>query len=361
MAMTLGRLANLLGRKGVQVDVFAPFRRERETSPEDRFHLHHVPGFPIPKYRELCFGWPAFQKLRAEWQRNPPSIVHVATEGPLGWSAARVAKELEIPVISSFHTNFHNYSQHYGIGLLNTALLSWLRSFHNKTLRTFAPSTDLIADLQKEGFKNLRLLARGVDTHAFSPEHRSEPLRAEWGADEDTPVLLYTGRIAEEKNLPLVIKAHRNILATLPHAKLVFVGDGPMLTSIKNMLPEAIFTGMKTGRALATAYASADAFLFASTTETFGNVVTEAMASALPVLAYDYAAPHRLIEHGTSGLLAPFNDERAFLALADWLANNRHAWKKMGSAARKSVLPLSWDSIVDSYLQDISTLLHPQQ
>ena len=357
VAMTLGRLTTGMARKGVEVSVVAPHRADRSSSQEDPYAVFPVPGFPLPKYPELCFGWPALDKLRRQWKRQRPSVVHVATEGPLGWSAATIARELDIPLVSSFHTNFHSYSRHYGLGMLHIAALAWLRRFHNASLRTFVPSTDLLNSLKSKGFLHLRLLARGVDTDLFNPAHRSQSLRLQWGAGPETPVLLYTGRLAEEKNLPLVIEAYRRIKAILPDALIVFVGDGPMLKKIKPALPEAIFAGMKTGESLAACYASADLFLFGSTTETFGNVVTEAMASALPVLAFNYAAPQRFIRHGENGVLAPFMDEPAFLAMADWLARHRHLWKPMGTLARSTVLPLSWDSIVDSYVAELQTLL----
>lgn len=356
VAMTLGRLCGGLAGQGIEVCVIAPHHADRAAANGKPYASFPVPGFPLPKYPELSFGWPALQKLRREWRRHRPSVVHVATEGPLGWSAASVARELDIPLVSSFHTNFHAYSRHYGLGMLNRAALAWLKCFHNRSLRTFVPSTDLLGSLKAKGFLNLRLLARGVDTALFNPAKRSQQLREQWGANADTPVLLYTGRLAEEKNLPLVISAFLRIKAHLPDAIMVFVGNGPMLEKIRHRLPEAVFAGMQTGEALAACYASADLFLFGSTTETFGNVVTEAMASALPILAFNYAAAQRFIDHGQNGMLAPFMDEPAFLAMADWLARHRVHWRPIGLRARSTVLPLSWDSIVDAYLAELQSL-----
>jgi glycosyltransferase involved in cell wall biosynthesis len=355
VSMTLGRLANILSEKGVEVSIIAP-QRENRALGHLPYSIIQVPGFPIPKYPELLFGWPAFQTLRREWMRQPPTLVHVATEGPLGWSATVVANSLDIPVISSFHTNFHTYTRHYGFGYLNGLLLSCLRSFHNRTLRTFVPSSDVLMDLERNGFQHLRLLARGVDTDLFSPLKRSNELRQTWDAGSQTPVLLYTGRLAAEKNLQLLVTAFQKIRSVLPHAKMVFVGDGPFRPTLENLLPDAVFAGMRTGEDLAACYASCDAFLFPSTSETFGNVVTEAMASGLPVLAFDYAAPKRFIQHGSNGLLAPLGNDSAFLALADWLAQNTRLWQKIGSAARDTVLPHSWTTVADTYLNEIQSL-----
>lgn len=354
VSMTLGRLVKGLGSRGMEVTVVAPRRAGREGS--STHQVVAVPGLPIPRYSELRFGLPAHRRLRQLWREERPELVHIATEGPLGWSALRVAEQLDIPVVSSFHTNFHSYGRHYGFGFLQAMVLRWLRGFHNRTRRTFAPSDDLIRLLSREGFQRLRLFARGVDTSLFGPHRRSGELRASWGAGPETPVVLYVGRLAGEKNIDLVVDAFRHMQHSLPQAKLVLVGDGPERARLQRLVPQAQFTGMQTGEALAAHYASADAFVFASITETFGNVVTEAMASGLAVLAYDYAAPGRFIRSGENGLLAPFDDPAAFKARAEHLAATVTTWRAMGRAARETMLPHSWDSIITSYLSEIIPL-----
>jgi glycosyltransferase involved in cell wall biosynthesis len=356
VAMTLGQLVAGLQAREICVTVVTPAPRKRLDKYPDSLHIIPVPGFPIPKYPDLRFGMPAHARLKQEWQAERPDIIHVATEGPLGWSASRVARGLGIPVVSSFHTNFHSYGHHYGYGFLRKGVLRWLLNFHNKTERTFAPSLDLMETLEEQGFQNLRLFARGVDTALFGPHQRDAQLRASWGAGQETPVALYVGRLAREKNLPLVEQAYARMKESLPDLRFVLVGDGPDRKRIQTAYPEAIFTGVKTGRELAACYASADCFLFGSVTETFGNVVTEAMASALAVLAYDYAAPGRFIDSPNNGLLAPLGNEPAFLEQARQLALIRDDWGTIGQAARETILPHSWDSIIESYLEEIHPL-----
>lgn len=353
--MTLGRLVDGLQARGNPTTVIAPKRRDRESLVRSH-ELVMVPGVPIPRYRELRFGLPAHGRLRTLWKSNRPDLVHIATEGPLGWSALRVAEQWRIPVVSSFHTNFHSYGRHYGFGFLKSGVLAWLRHCHNRTLRTFVPSRDLLLELEADGFHNLRLFARGVDTALFGPHRRSEELRAQWGAGRNTPVALYVGRLAGEKNLALVVEAYDAMRARLPDLKLVLVGDGPEGNRIRKQAPDAIFAGMQRGVALARHYASADAFLFASITETFGNVVTEAMASSLPVLAFNYAAPGRFIEDHRNGFLATYDDRTAFLESARRMAAKRADWARLGAAARESLLPHSWDSVIDGYLQELHSL-----
>jgi glycosyltransferase involved in cell wall biosynthesis len=356
VAMTLGRLVQGLRQRGAGMTVIAPGRPDRDPGNSADHRLISVPGLPIPRYSELRFGLPAHRRLYRIWNADRPDIIHIATEGPLGWSALRVARRLRIPVVSSFHTNFHSYGSHYGFGALQSLVLGWLRRFHNRTLRTFAPSNDLLGQLHSSGFRNLRLLERGVDTQLFGPHRRDPCLREAWGASPDTPVALYVGRLAGEKNLDLVIDAWRRMRETLPDLKLVLVGDGPEHQRLARAAPGAVFAGMRQGTALARHYASADAFLFASVTETFGNVVTEAMASGLAVLAYDYAAPGRFIQPLENGLLARYNDPRDFLDRAAQLAGMRAQWHSLGRAARETLATQSWDRVVDSYFKEIQSL-----
>ena len=191
------------------------------------------------------------------------------------------------------------------------------------------------------------MLARGVDTRLFSPERRDPALRAQWDAAPNAPVALYVGRLAAEKNLELVIAAFQAIQRAQPTARLVLVGDGPLMPRLRARHPEFIYCGMKQGEELATHYASADLFLFPSLTETFGNVTLEALASGLAVAAFDYAAAHAHVEPGQSGLLAPFGDAQAFITAATALAEDFPALRHMGQAARRAMRQLDSEHVYD--------------
>jgi glycosyltransferase involved in cell wall biosynthesis len=360
VSMTLERLVDGLHQRGARIEVVAPYRRDRKDQPRFADVFRSVRGLPIPRYPDLRFGLPAFRQLRRAWKADPPELLHIATEGPLGWSALRVAKKLNLTVVSSFHTNFHSYGRHYGYGFLTRGVLAWLRYCHNRTRRTFVPSEDLLQKLQEEGFRNLRVFSRGVDTDLFGPHQRDEGLRLRWGADRETPVALYVGRLAAEKNIELCLKATRRMRERIPGLCVVLVGDGPERRRLADKFPEIHFAGMRTGQDLARHYASADCFLFASITETFGNVVTEAMASGLPVLAYDYAAPGRFIRPGENGLLAAYDDGEAFLRCAGEFAALRPRWHEMGEAARETIAPHAWSSVIETYYNECLRLLPSQ-
>ena len=192
-------------------------------------------------------------------------------------------------------------------------------------------------ELGSAGYENLAVVSRGVDTGQFNPSRRSQELRAAWGIKDtsaDTLVVLYVGRLAPEKNLPLVLEAYAAIRAVRPEARLVFVGDGPLRGCLQASCPAAFFAGMRSGADLAAHYASADLFLFPSLTETFGNVTTEALASGLGVVAYQYAAAADLIADGSNGRHAPPGDAAAFIAAAADLAGDR-AVKRLRGGTRQ--------------------------
>ena len=352
--MTLSRLVNGLRKKGHQVHVIRPrqFKEDGQTEP-DGYTEALVTGIPIPGYDILKMGVAGFNSLKRQWESFKPDVIHIATEGPLGWQALFSARRNKIPIVSSFHTNFHSYGKHYRLGWLANVGLKMLGYFHNKTRLTLVPSEDLRADLEETGFKNLKIMGRGVDTELFSPAKRDLELRKSWGADDGQPVLIYVGRLAGEKNIPLAVKAYELVRPICPDMKFVLVGDGPERAKIEKAHPELIFAGMQRGEDLARHYASGDAFLFPSITETFGNVVTEAMASGLAVLGYNYAAPGKYIQHGQNGWLADFDNSEAFLEQSKHIFSERNTWPEVRQQARKTAESLSWDTILESYICDV--------
>ncbi|WP_006788186.1 glycosyltransferase family 4 protein [Thiorhodospira sibirica] len=346
VAHTLQHMVNGMLARGHQVHLIRP-RQGRDDQQRVQAglteHLH--PGLPIPGYKGLHFGLPARSALVESWQHNPPDIVYIATEGPLGRSALNAARQLRIPVISGFHTNFHGYSRYYGLGFLEPAIGGILRRFHNRTACTLVPTQALRTELQASGFQRCEVLARGVDTQLFSPQRRDAGLRHAWGVDEHTLVVMYVGRLAAEKNLSLAVESFRLLQLKRPEARFVLVGDGPELRELKRLHPDFIFCGMRTGEDLARHYASGDVFLFPSLSETFGNVVLEAMASGLAIVAFDYAAAHEHLIHGEHALLAPFADHGAFIRLAQELAQSPEYLNRLRLNARELAQSIDWSTI----------------
>lgn len=180
VAMTVGRLVSGLRARGHLVSVVRPRQGRGDAGRE---HELALPGMPLPGYPGLKFGLPAGRRLMRQWRQQQPDLVHVVTEGPLGWSAVSVARKMGIPVTSGFHTNFDRYSVYYGLGWLRPAVAAYLRTLHRRTLATMVPTVALAADLAGEGLTGVRVVGRGVDTDLYHPGRRSNGLRERWGVE----------------------------------------------------------------------------------------------------------------------------------------------------------------------------------
>lgn len=319
LATTLGRLSEGLLQRGHQVELVRP-----------RVSMH---------------------KLIRRWRRQRPDVLYIATEGPLGLSALRAARRLGITVVSGFHTNFQEYASEYGLGLLARLLTQYLRWFHRRTHTTLVPSISQHVELQRRGFDNLTLLGRGVDSQLFNPGRRSQTLREQWGLEENDIALLHVGRLGPEKNLGVLQRCLHAARLSYPqrNIRLIVVGDGPQRSALQHQLPDARFCGVQQGEALAEHYASADIFLFPSLTETFGNVVLEALAAGLGVVAYDQAAAAQHIRHGHSGALAMPGDEEAFVDACNWLVEDAEALRRVRLNARQHASRQGWPAIVEQF------------
>lgn len=373
VAMSLGQLMHQLNLKGHKVSLLRPKPSQdkalgiTEAKTEDGkdsatainplqgiSHDIQVKGMSIPKYSDLQFGVPAYFKIKKELEQLQPDVVHVATEGPLGLAALWAAKRLNIPVTTGYHTQFHDFSRHFGLGILSAPLMAYFKWFHNTSKATCVPSNKTFNDLDSLGFKRLYEVGRGVDLERFNPAHRSGELRSQWGAYKQHTVLIMVSRLSPEKGVDLVIKSFKALQREQMQraVKLVIVGDGPDRARLESLAEDSkddiIFAGAKTGKDLSEHYASGDVFVFASQVETFGNVVVEAMASGLPVYAFDDAAAGMLVTE-KSGQLVSFGDDQQFI---EKVANlpKMQILKEQGAVACQSVAGFSWQRPAEQML-----------
>lgn len=354
---TLKFLVEGMTQRDIQVLIIRP-KQHAQDKPLDYTNNRTltVPGLPIPGYSSLKFGLPLRRRIQKALKHSGCQAVYIATEGPLGLAALRAAKRLGLPVLSGFHTNFHQYFEHYHLAFLRKLVFRYLRSFHNACSGTLVPTQIQAESLKAEGFKNVRIMARGVDSTLFSPTKRSLELRRGWGVIDDSQVLIYVGRIAHEKNIELALNAAEAFKQLQPNSRFVLVGDGPMRESLSRAHPDCIFAGEKSGEELARYYASADIFLFPSLTDTFGNVVLEAMASGLAVLAFDYAAAGSLIHSDENGKLARYPDETDYLSQIKHMAHRPEAIATLGKKARMTSESLSWEAICEQFITQLTLI-----
>ena len=350
VANTLGRLHEGLRLRGHRVELVRP-RQAGDAAGPAQADLLLCRGWPLPGYPGLQWGQVSMHKLLRRWRRDRPDVLYIATEGPLGLSALRAARRLGIAVVSGFHTNFQQYSNQYGFGLLTRLVTRYLRGFHRRCHSTLVPSVSQRLELQRRGFEHLTLLARGVDSSLFNPARRSQAMREQWGLGPNDIALLHVGRLATEKNLGLLGQCLHTLRQAYPTRtlRLVVVGDGPQRGALEQQLPDAVFCGVQRGEALAAHYASGDIFLFPSLTETFGNVVLEALASGLGVVAYDEAAAAQHIRHGHSGALAMPGDSEAFIDAASWLLEDSETLRRVRLNARQHASRQGWPAIVEQF------------
>jgi phosphatidylinositol alpha 1,6-mannosyltransferase len=356
VSRTLARLVEYAWARGHDVALVSP----RVTDgPAEGVGLHvQLPGLALFVYPELRVARPPLGPEWARIERFTPDLVHCATEGPVGWAGRNWALRNGVPLVTSFHTNIPAYLHGYGLGHLHGFAWWLLRRFHAPARRTFCPSRHTIALVHANGFgAPLRLWSRGVDSEAFSPAHRREATRAQLAPGAER-ILLYVGRLAPEKRLGFLEEAWRRIRDQAPEAVLVLVGDGPARSELEAKVhPGLRLTGYLTGEALARAYASADVFVFPSDTETFGNVVAEAMASGLPVVAVHAGGVTDLVRDGETGLVVPPNDPAALSAALLRMLSDDAMRTEMGKRARSEAQQRRWERVFDDLFDDYEDAL----
>ena len=348
VAMTLGRLTDGLRQRGHRVHVI-------HTGTSAKAGETCVAAVPLPGYKEVRVGLPKPFELRARWLKRRPDAIYVATESPLGKSALKAAKALGIPAASGFHTNFHQYMEQYGMGGFQPMAMAYLKNFHQRADCTLTPSRDMVERLRIEGFQNVHLLGRGVDTDLFSPGKRCETLRAQWGARTATPVVVMVGRVAAEKNFELAMRTFEQMRQIFPDVRCVVIGDGPLRENLNHKFPWVHFPGVQSGEELAKHYASADVLIFPSETETVGNVLLEAMASGLATVSFDYAASALHVRAGENGFKTTKGDSAEFIRHA-MDALSLRTGDQLREAARETAESLGWDQVVEEFARRLAEI-----
>ena len=331
------RIVSLLRAQGHEALVVAPRYPDTATSSDPR--ELRIPSLAFPLYPDVRMSLPPFRQVAELFDATPPDVVHVHTEGALGLAGRRWALRHGVPLVTTYHTNFPEYSRHYGVGFLEPVVWRWLRWFHRPAAVTFTPGQAVRDDLVGRGLSQATLWGRGVDPHFFHPGRRDNSWRRWLAGGDDTLIVLHVGRLAHEKNLGVLIEAWRQARGVLgQRATFVVAGEGPEARRIESRLPFVRLLGFLPREDLATLYASADVSVFPSHTETCGLVALEAMASGSAVIAADAGGLRESIQAGTTGLLVPAHEPRGYSDAIVALADDPVARFALAAAARDYAL-----------------------
>lgn len=359
VSRTLARLFATMEDRQVDFKIFSPFVPEGEVSWSTR--VTRVGYIHFPPYPDYRVSIPFRRSIRRELAAFSPDLIHVVSPTPMGAWAQKLAKERDIPAVASFHTHFVSYFRYYGVAPLEPFGWSMLRRFYRGCRRVYAPSMSIVRELQARGIDNVELWSRGIDLGGFSPDHRDPELIHRAGAGPDVPMLLLVSRLVKEKDLLDLVEVDRVLRARGLDFSFVFVGDGPLRAKLETALPHAHFVGHQSGSDLAGWYASADVFIFPSTTETLGNVVLEALASGLPSVVVDRGGPQDLINHGSNGFVAKANDPLSIAEYLERLLSDAALRQAMSREARSSASSRDWGEINQKLLDSYRAVLREHE
>ncbi len=317
-----------------------------------------VPSLPFPPYPSIRLSSP-FQRHVAHFlDRVAPDLIHAATEGPLGVSARRYALAHDIPLVTSFHTDFPRYARDYGVGLLAPLVWRWLVHFHRPARLIHTPGVAVRDELVRRGLRNTVVWGRGVDTRHFRPDRRTVGWRRWLAGADDAVIVLHVGRLAPEKNLRVLVDAWNRARRCLgPRATFVIAGEGPESSAVATHAPFARQVGFLDRDSLAGLYASADLCVLPSRTETCGLVALEAMASGLPVIAANAGGLAESVGHDENGLLIHPGDARGFSQAIVSLALDGARRERLALGARQTALTRDVEAEDRELLQQYAALV----
>lgn len=309
-------------------------------------------GVGLPWYREMRIYWPRVRRILDELGRHPVDVIHLTTPGPVGLAGRRLASRLGVPIVGSYHTHLGEYARMLsGTRRMGDWLDTYMRWFYAPCASMLVPSRATARLLASQGYagERLRIWPRGVDTRQFAATRRSESLRRKWRVDGRRPAVLYAGRLSAEKGLAILPRVRQLLHRRAIEHQFVFVGDGPMAESLRRDIPDGVFLGAVPHHDVATVMASADVFVFPSTTDSFGNVVLEAQASGLPTIVTDRGGPAEHVRDGETGFICPA-DPSVFADALTCLLHHEPKRRAMGAAARVWAERYDWRDAIQPVL-----------
>lgn len=354
VSRTLSYLKKTLESEKLVYKFYSPFRPD---DPEWSEFVYKIISVPFPLYTRYRLSLPPFHDLEYSLDKFKPDIIHVCSPFLSGLAAYQYARRRKIPIVNSFHTRFVSYCKYYGLERIEPYSWRYLRWFYNRGDMSFVPSVTTIRELREMGFDNLTLWARGIDINIFSPAYADRSLKEKWSRD-GRPVALFVGRLVAEKDIDVLLDAHNILKQKGIDYQLVLVGGGPLKQKIEKNMPDIILEGHLEGEALSRAYASADLFVFPSTTESFGNVIQEAAASGLPAVGAAEGGVKDLIRQGETGFLAKPKNAADFAGKMEELILNDSLRNSLAAGAFDTAISKSWDIINKRLFEDYRNVIN---
>ncbi|WP_100405172.1 glycosyltransferase family 4 protein [Bacillus solitudinis] len=349
VARTLQRLVTHLEKRDISYQLFVPEMIEQS----DLFssNIHSFMSLPFFLYPECRMALPNLFSIKEKMAEFQPDLIHITTPFNIGLSGLHYGKKYHIPMVGSYHTHFDYYLRYYKLQFMQEMLWKYVKWFYSSFEKTFVPSEETREHLVERGFHNINLWKRGVDCHLFHPRYKNGSITERFSIKKKF-LLLYVGRIAPEKDLHILRQVMRQLPESIrQNVHWLYVGDGPMRIEMMQEFQENVtFTGYLKGEALASVYASADLFVFPSTTETFGNVVLEALASGTPAIVSNQGGVKEIVQHKRTGMICEAKQPDSFIQAIVTLLGNQSIRKEMSYEARKYAKTQAWETIFDELI-----------
>lgn len=357
VAKTLNRFTNYLNENGHSFHVFSP----EDCGASSTENVTRLKSVPFKIYPECKISLPNFSKIKKKLQEFNPDIIHIATPFTIGLCGLQIAKKLNIPLVASYHTNFDHYLHYYKLTYLENFLWKYLDWFHRPTKKIFVPSKDTLHHLNTKGFNNLSVWTHGVDCSLFKPAEDKEEIKQKYNITSKYTIC-FVGRIAPEKDLDTLTNIMKYSKQRFGNQlNWVIVGDGPKKEEMmkKTGTDQIIYTGYLQRNELAEIYSVSDVMVFPSDTETFGNVVLEAMACGTPVIGANAGGVKNIIRDYSTGILCEPKNTLSFCRAIEECLQQTNMLDRMSKKARDYALTQDWNSILNALVMEYEEIVTP--
>ena len=354
VSKTLYELTESLLKEKIEVGIWSP-----SITPQERKGLFffYIPSIPFPLYPDYRLAI-SVRRIKQQLIEFKPDMIQITVPDIVGTYFLKFATKRNIPVVTSYHTHFPSYLGYYHLSFFLKPGWKFLVWFYNKSDFVYVPTREIARVLENKGVKNVRIWSRGINRERYNPKYRSDDLRRKWKS-QDTKVIFYSGRFVWYKDLDVFFKVYELFKARGPaNVSFVLAGDGPIKKELEKRMPDAYFTGYLYGEDLSRVYASADIFLFPSTTETFGNVVQEALSSGLPSVVSDIGGCKELIQRSDAGLVAKAKDPYGFYENCKRLVEDEDLYREMKRNGLRFTEEQQWDNINRKLIEEYKNLIN---